>query len=340
MSLIQVCDTSRPRKRQATAFRADLRSHAFVDDCEMYLSPTGLVSKHIPEHRPTGVKHRFRHTCLCQFGRIHVSDVDNTIRRHNGICSFVEEVFANVGYLSMDSPHAVFVSRPLLYSEHGFKAPIGALNIDLSAVAHCGERLKTKVYTDFADARGWLILDFRREADKPLTAGIFDKLSRFNHAVDRARLPEMKRAAFVGNCAGRQFECARYHRYPAQRTLRSKRSAKLGRVLYFIAGFSECSADGAGAIRVNTKFRRASCDEIDEVEVSFPLSNAPLLPTAFAFALRGATEIPNLITRRRQPREVFPLRTILNAVAKRDYHLPFFPICVNNTPDKIGNSDS
>ena len=295
------------------AARTHLGSHTFGNDNETHPRPTGLISKHVSQHRPTSVKHGLCHACFRQFGRANISDRYKFIALHKFGRKLMQKMFADVGNLGMDCLDPCFVSGALLDGQLDFKAPIDPLNINCSPVTHCGQSFKTQINTDNALAIGGSIINFGGKAHEPLAAGIFDQIGGFNFPFNLARLPKAVSAAFIGQRAIGQLECTGNHWNPTKGSLRAERYSKTRRMFDFITGFGKFRANPVHCIGMNAKISRATRRKVHEVKVALPSRNSAGLPTFFRFLLCGSAKVPNLIAGRGEGQEMFSLRTVFNS---------------------------
>ena len=108
-----ICKPAIPRAAEGETLRTGCRSQSFVNFDKTRLVPSGLVGKHVSQHRPSCVAYGFRHTRLGKFGGADIADDDDAVLPSNPRGFLVKLMSARVGDLGVDRLDALLTPGAL-----------------------------------------------------------------------------------------------------------------------------------------------------------------------------------------------------------------------------------
>jgi hypothetical protein len=272
-----------------------LGSPAFVN-INIHRLPSGsLVTQHISENAPTGIKHGLRHASLGQLGGTYVADRYKSVLSRNPAGLLVEVVASRVGDLRLNSANTVLVSGTLGNRQFGLILPVVLKGGNLVAVTEGGEFFQAKVDPDDALSKGQVVRHFASKGHIPPATSIFYEGPALKFAFYFAAAPKSVAPLEIGHGGVGNFDVARDERSPTQGSLSSKAGSETGANSMSITALHELSADGGNGVRVNTKADRTPSRELNKVECGQWADSLVASPTTISLALCGDAEVPHLI---------------------------------------------
>lgn len=291
----KTCDTSRPRRRQRAALRAGLGTPAFVN-IDIDRLPSGrFVSQHMPEARPTGIKHGLCHSCFSQFGGAYVANRYGGVLPRNPRGLLVKVVTPGVSDFCVDRPDAFHIAGALSNSQRRFILPVMAQRRDGVASTSDRQFLQAEVDADLAITNRQSVFNFAAKRDIPMPASVLHKAAGPENTLHLPAIPKGVSALQVSHLATRHLQGSGDERDPSQRALSSEAGAETGAPPLLVTRLSELAANGLDGVRMETQIRSAASRQFNEIEGGQPALIATTSIPALALALSCNTEVPHLI---------------------------------------------
>jgi hypothetical protein len=298
------------------AARARLGSVSLVS-LDIHRLPSGsLVPQHVPERGPARIQNGFRHSGFSEPSRVHIADDDQRVFPRHLRAGDVEMMFPRVGDLRRYRACALLVSGALCLAEGAFVLAIVTERRDCLPVAARRQGLQPKIDTDLAIPGRKIVGDLTLKGDIPSSASVLNEGAGLESAFDLSRLPEIEPALEVDGGVTVDLHCARDERYPAERTLCPEAGAKARASAVKVSRCGKLAADGLNGIGMQSEIGGASGAEFDQVEGGRPADAHATLAPPLGLALRGNTEVPDLIAGDGVASEVLASDGILDAVSK------------------------
>ena len=297
MPHLQTCDTF--RAAECKTLRTGCRSQSFVNFDKTRLVPSGLVGKHVSQHRPSCVAYGFRHTRLGKFGGADIADDDDAVLPSNPRGFLVKLMSARVGDLGVDRLDALLAPGALGARKRGLVPAVVTKRWNARTIAARRKRLEPEIDAD-RPAAGWKIVrDLTLEADVPSPSRILDERASLELSFNLPRHPEAELAFEVDGHRAIHLQGRWDKRNPSKFAARTgtgpePRASSLG-----IARRNELPANRLNRIGVQSKIGGGPRAQLDQVERGRPAGLHSRPPAPLRFSLDLAAIVPYIIHRAR-----------------------------------------
>jgi hypothetical protein len=299
------------------ASRARLGTPSFVR-LDIHRLPSGsLVSQHVPEAAPTGVKNGLRHPCSGQLRSIYIADDDQRVLPRQLRTGNVKVMTPRVRNFRVDGANAPNVASALRGGKFSFVLPIMPGGRDLLSGRQCGKFLQTEVNAHRAAASRKIVGNLALKNNIPSPACILDKASGSVLTFDLPTLPETEFALEVNGGVSVQFCGPGDEWNPPQGALPAEAGAETRTTAVLISGFGKLTTDLRDGIRVKPQIGCNARCEAAKIEDRRPTDISAALAPPLSFTLRSYAEIPHPIAGYGVATQ--PTLSALNAIAERKH---------------------
>jgi hypothetical protein len=318
VSYSQACDTF--RAADASAFRAGLGSHSFVNFNKSRPVPSGFVRKLRFECSPSSIKYGFSHPRFDHLGRTYISDDDQFVFTSYPRRPFMKMMFSTVLNFGVDGCAAFLLASALSSRKLSGIFSYMARVVDNAAITQGRHGLEAEVNSNRAVPGREVIWNFARKANKPFSGSILNECSAFYVLRNTATLPEEKLALHEGDGPSVETNVSGDERHPAERSFGAAASAVLGVFSVLVPALDKLSADFVHCVTMDAQFCRGSGAKFHKIKVGWPPGCLASFPPSLCLSLNLATIVPNLIYAPRPIGKLFPLRGVFDAKFKGQKH--------------------